>query len=370
MARWLLVLVAVTSTIAASAQNSGGQIEARLLGDRILIRTILQTETFQKETHLVIDYAAPEAFAMHRNVLGSLAFGEGEQTLKVLTDGFRLEVPRDAISMAGGPFLDEFTARHSNDLENVDVSVIMGWPVLQSFAFGLDFEAEVLTLTPAADADAEEAREDFSAVVEGVRVVGKQVHVPVSYDGGKTASMTFGTAGYHTYLDQEIAEDLGKPAGDVADIAFGAPPALGLTGMVALFPQPFEDPPEDLDTHWLLRSGLGLWSAYRLEINPATGYLALTPQKDSNYSEADAEFYAAAAAEDVDALLAYTEHWPNDRNVEEAAGLMFGLGLEAGMPDEAQMRTVAIGLSVTPEPRKTHYVSSFAFTAIQLGAQG
>ena len=359
--RCLLVLVVGLSTNTASAQNSGGQIGAKSLGDSVLIRAILQTETFQKETHLVIDYAAPEAFAMHRNVLGSLAFGEEEQTLKVISEGFRLEVPRDAVSLATGPFLEDFTARHSNDLENVDVSVIMGWPVLQSFAFGLDFEAEVLMLTPAADADAEKAREDFSAVVDGVRVVGNQVHVPVSYDVGKTASMTFGTAAYHTYLNQEIAEALGKPAGDVEDIAFGSPPALGLSGMVALFPQPFEDPPEDPGTDWLLRSGLGLWSAYNLEINPTAGYLALTPQKDSNYSEADAGFYAAAAAEDVDALLAYTERWPEDRNIEEAAGLMFGLGLEAGMPDEAQMRTVAIGLSVTPEPRKTHYVSSFAF---------
>ena len=345
----------------ASAQAAGGQIRLELLGDRVLVRAALQTETFQKETHLIIDYAAQSSLALAGAVLQSLGFGDNEQTLKVIAEGFRLEVPRDAISMAAPPFLEEFTARYSNELENVDVSAIIGWPTLQPFALGLDFEAGDLTLKPAADAEVEEASQNFAAVIEGVRIVDDQVHVPVSYDGGTNASMTFGTAGYHTYLDREIAGQIGKPAGNAEDIAFGAPPALGLSGMVALFPQPFDDAPSDLGTDWLLRSGLGLWSAYRLEINPAAGYLALTPQKDSNYSEADAAFYAAAAAEDIPALLAYTDRWPEDRNIEEAAGRIFDLGLRSGLPDGDQMKAVEIGLSVTPERRRTHYVSGFAF---------
>ena len=344
----------------AGAQSSGGGIEAKLLGDRVLIRALLQTEAFEKETHVIVDYAAAEAFAMDRNVLGSLAFGENEQTLKILGDGFRIEVHRDQLSVEPG-FLFDYTGRYSNELDNVDVSAIVGFPVLKPFALGLDFEAGELSLTPAADAEARQVEQDAAVVIQGVRLIDNQVHVPVSYDGGKRASMTFGTAGYHTYLDQEIAERLGKPAGDVDDIAFGAPPVLGLSGMVALFPQPFDDPPEDLDVEWLLRSGLGLWSAYRLEINPNAGYLALTPQKDSNYSEADAAFYAAAAAEDIPALKAYTKTWPEDRNIEEAAGRWFDIGLRAGQPDDAQMEAVATGLSVTPERRKTHYVSGFVF---------
>ena len=343
----------------AGAQGSGGRIEAKLLGDRVLIRVLLQTEAFEKETHVIVDYAATEAFAMNENVLGSLAFGDNEQTLKILGDGFRLEVHRDQLSLEPG-FLFDYTARYSNELENVDVSAVMGFPVMQAFALGLDFEAEELSLKPAAEADVQQVEQDAAVVIQGVRVIDNQVHVPVSY-GATRASMTFGTAGYHTYLNQPIAERLGKPAGDVDDIAFGAPPALGLSGMVALFPQPFDDPPENLDVEWLLRSGLGLWSGYRLEINPNAGYLALTPQKDSNYSEADAAFYAAAAAEDIPALKAYTETWPEDRNVEEAAGRWFDVGLRSSLPDDAQMEAVATGLSVTPERRKTHYVSGFVF---------
>ena len=363
----LWAALAVVWTGVAGAQGTGGQIKATSLGDRVLIRVILQTEAFQKETHVVVDYAAPEPMAVARPVLMSLAFGEDEQTLKILGDGFRLEVHRDQLSQEPG-FLNEITARYSNELENVDVSAIVGFPVLQPFALGLDFEAGELSLTPVADADLRQVEQDAAVVIQGVRVIDNQVHVPVSY-GGTSASMTFGTAGYHTYLNQPIAERLGEPAGDVDDIAFGAPPALGLSGMVALFPQPFDDPPADLDVEWLLRSGLGLWSAYRLEINPNAGYLALTPQKDSNYSEADAAFYAAAAAEDIPALKAYTKTWPEDRNVEEAAGRWFDIGLRSGHPDNAQMEAVATGLSVTPERRKTHYVSGFRVPLVQFGLE-
>ena len=349
------------STDIAIAQTLGGQIEAKSLGDRVVIRVILETEAFQKETHLVVDYAAPEVFAMHRGILPSLAFGEEERTLKLLADRFRLEVPREEITQEAGSFLTEFTARHSNELENVDVAAVVGWPMLRTFALGLDLGENELTLKPSEEMDTRQAEQWAAAVIHGVRVVDDQVHMPVSYDAGKSGTMTFGTAGYHTYLNQEIAERLGKPLGDLDGISFGASAGLALSGMVALFPQPFDEPPDALDEEWLLRSGLGLWSAYRLEINPNAGYLALTPQMDSKYSEADAAFYAAAAVEDVGGLRAYTERWAEDRNVEEAAGRMFDIGLGSGLPVEAQMKAVAIGLTVTPEPRKTHYVSRFAF---------
>ena len=132
----LAAIACATTALMAWAQSPGGQIEAKSIGDRVLINVLLQTEAFQKETHVVIDYAASEAFAMHRNVAGSLAFGEDEQTLKVLGDAFRIEVPRDAISVAGDPFIDEFTGRYSNELDNVDVSAIVGWPTLAPFALG------------------------------------------------------------------------------------------------------------------------------------------------------------------------------------------------------------------------------------------
>ena len=179
--------------------------------------------------------------------------------------------------------------------------------------------------------------------------------------------MAFDTAGYHTYLNQALAEQ------DDENIFFGGmgnSQALRLAGMVALFPHPFASVRDAPAGNLLLRSGLGLWSAYALEINPTVGYLALTPVVDNNYSDADAAFYRAAAAEDVDALAAYAARWPQDRNIEEAAALLFELGLAAGASVEQLLQAVRLGLAVRAEQRRMEYVASFAVPLYQGERQG
>lgn len=95
--------------------------------------------------------------------------------------------------------------------------------------------------------------------------------------------------------------------------------------------------------------GLSLWTAYRLEINPAQGYLALEPVRDSNYSQADFAFYSAAAVEDRGELQAYLRENPDDRNVAEAAEVLFALGLEGNASVEEQMEAVEYPLTATLE---------------------
>ncbi len=344
-------LLAVASTSLGAAE--GGRIDARALGDRVLVRATLRTEAFHKDTHVVVDYAAPVGLQVHRNVLPSIAFGEGEQTLAIVADGFQVAVPRDAIAVESGPVLGEITARHANELGNVDASAILGWPVLRRFALGLNLRDGELTLKPAQEAAAAASTGPGGTLVTGVRVVGESVRVPVSRDGAR-AWMTFNTAGYHTYLNQELA------IGASADIRFGDT-ALSVSDMVAMFPQPFDDSDDGL----LLRSGLGLWACYALEINPGRGYLALTPVLDGNYSEADAAFYRAAAAADAEGLRAYAAAWPKDRNIEEAAARLFDIGVREGFTVAAQLDTVGLGLAVTPAPRRMEYVGAFALGLFQ-----
>lgn len=349
----------------------GGEIAARNIGDQVLVRAVLRTEAFHKETHLVIDYAAPDALAVHQNVLPAIQFGEGETSLGVVAEGFRLAIPQAEIRQAQGTLLDELTARYANDLENVDVAAIVGWPALRAFAFTLDLQAGTLTLRPGRDLTPEDAARTAAFVVSDVDASERGAYVPVAYDGGGRGWLAFGTSGYHTFVNAAMATRLGESDGGLADIRFGGPDGLPLSGMVALFPQPFtapEPPPDDqaappppAPEPLLLRSGLGLWSAYRLEINPSQSYLALTPVVDSNHSEADAAFYRAAATKDADGLRAYAARWPEDRNIEEAAARIFAIGLETGAGVEAQMAAVALGLRQTPEARRMGYVANFAF---------
>ena len=359
----------------------GGDIAARRVGDHVLIRAFLRTEAFQKETHVVIDYAGAAGLAVHQNVLPAIAFGEGEATLKVVGEGFRVAIGRDDIAQESGPLLTQLTARHANVLENIDAAAIIGWPTLRRFALRLNLADGALALRPAASTDAAQAGANASAVVGGVRMGADTAYVPLTYNGGTQGWLAFGTAGHHTFINAELATALAKPDGGARDIRFGNADGLGLSGMTALFPQPFtapeepatateaeESPPADAEPSppspppepLLLRSGLSLWAAYQLEINPLQGYLALTPMVESNHSAADAAFYSAAASKDAEALRAYAAAWPEDRNIEEAAKRLFAIGLETGASVVEQMRAVALGLGATPESRRMNYVAEFA----------
>ena len=357
------------------AALDGGRIRTLQFGERVLIRATLRTEAFHKDTHVVVDYAAPAALQVHSNVINSIAYGEGEQTLRISAEGFEVAVPKDAVTAEQGPVLTEITARYANELGNVDAAAILGWPVLRRFSFGLNLHDAELTLAPARGDQPDAAQQSVAerslgpggAVVTGVRIVGDTVRVPVARGAGR-AWMAFGTAGYHTYLNEALA------GGVEEDIRF-ADTVLPISGMVALFPQPFAQPAAEADEAadaaeapeaeapeegLLLRSGLGLWSAYALEINPSRGYLALTPVVDSNYSAADAAFYRAAAAEDAEGLRAYARKWPADRNVEEAAARLFHIGARQGFPVQEQLDAVRLGLAITPERRRMEYVAGFA----------
>ncbi len=376
--------------VPAAVPPAGGGLDARLLGDRILVRVELRTETWLKDTHAVIDFARPTALEINSDVMRSLSWDEDEQALAIVTDGFRIEVPRDGVVLEVGELTKDITARYDNELGQTDVAAIIGWPVLKDYAMRLNLADGRFTLTPGEEADVDQVRSRSSTFVAGVTVFDDRVLIPVSYRGGKAAYMEFATADYHTRIDQPLARAAGKPSGDLDDIYLGRTArSERLSGMAALFPtdlkaerqaayeaakafadrieaQGGEVPPhlaarpvvafgEDV----LLRTGLSLLAGYDFEINPVRGYFAATRIADSNYSAADAAFYAAAAAASADGLRDYLHAHPADRNVEEAVELLFDLGLDAGASVAEQMAAIDLGLQVVEARRKFVYVAGF-----------
>ena len=356
----------------------GGEIAARILGDRVLIRANLRTSVFQKDTYLVVDYAAETALAVHENVIAGIRFAEGEETLEVAADGFRLAIPQAGMGVDRSGVLTELTARYDSALDNVDVAAIVGAPALRQYAFSFDPAAGRLTLRQAREATAQDALQRESMVGE-LRSVGGVAYLPIVYGDGRSAWLAFGTAGYHSFVNAAIADRPAEPDGGVSDIRFAGAQGLPLSGMAALFPRAFEpparpvategeeepepppDPAAELGAPVLVRSGMSLWAGYRVEINPARGYFALTAQVETNYSQADADYYRAAALRDAEELRAYAARWPEDRNRTEAAGLLFEIGLEQGFEVAAQLDAVRLGLDATDERRRLDYVSDFVF---------
>ena len=353
-------------SIVAAAQEAGpgGSAEAKVVGDRVLVPVVLSTEAFRKETHLVLDYASDKPLEIFRFIFGAVRFGENEQTLKILGEGgLRIEVPRDGVtpSAESTNLLAHLTNRYSGELKEIDVAAILGGPVLRRFALGMHLDEARVSFTPADEANLMDAQLWAAAVITGLETTEEgRVVAPVGYGGGKRSLMAFGTAGYHSYINAQVAGDLGHPSGDLPDIEFGAGDRrVGLSGMAALFPADFRDDPR-FNPGWLVVPGLSLWTAYRLEINPAQGYLALEPVRNSNYSEADFAFYSAAAAKDRGELQAYLRENPEDRNVAEAAEVLFALGLEDNASVEEQMDAVEYRLTATLDRMKADWLGQTA----------
>ncbi len=346
--------------VAQAAASGSGSAEARVLGDHVLAPVVLSTEAFRKETHIVLDYASDTPLEIFRPIFGAVRFGENEQTLKILAEGgLRLEVPREGVAPSGAStgLLAYLTDRYSSELKEIDVAGILGGPVLREFALGMNLDEGRVSFTPAAEANLADASQWAQTLITGLQTTQEgRVLAPVSYGDGERSLMAFNTAGYHSYINAETAGSLGYPSGDLPDLFFGVgEQRLGLTGMAALFPVDFSDNPR-LSPDWLVVPGLSLWTAIRLEINPGQGYLALEPVRNSNYSEADFAFYSAAAAEDRGGLLAYLRDNLEDRNVAEAAEMLFALGVEENAPVEEQMEAVDYRLSTTLERMKADWL--------------
>ncbi|MYH33092.1 MAG: hypothetical protein F4013_04770 [Gammaproteobacteria bacterium] len=358
---WLPALVA------AQEAGPGGGAEAKVIGDHVLVPVTLSTEAFRKETHLVLDYAATTPLHIYGQIFGAVRFGENERTLKILgAEGLRLEVPREGVrpTARGSPesnLLLYLGNRYSSELKEIDVAAILGGPVLRHFALGMNLDEGRVSFTPADEANAMDARLWAQSVITGLQTTEEgRVLAPVSHGDGRPSLMAINTAGYHSYVNAETVAALGHPSGDLPDLHFGAgDQRVGLSGMAALFPADFNDEPR-FSPDWLVVPGLSLWTAYRLEINPAQGYLALEPVRTSNYSEADFEFYSAAAAGDRGKLQAYLRENPEDRNVAEAAEVLFGLGLEENASVEEQMEAVEYRLSATLERMKSDWLGQTA----------
>ena len=405
--RHLLGLVAsislALSSVAGFAQDDdsgptlGGPLEAKVVGDRLLVRVELQTEVWIKDTHVIIDFDMPFAMAINYPVIRDLRFGEGETTLKVLNENFRMEIPRAGIiderSLGSPQMTAEITSRYDKELDQIDIVAIVGWPALRQFGMTLDIQEGTLFLHPEDELDASEVQASAEEFVQGVEIVGGSVFIPVNYNGGQRGFMKYRTAGYHTVLNRELLDN--REAGVVDEAYFGAGQTMKLSDMAAFYPQdlyqkwwdeyaeakkteneirevlqergeifPEEfavQQPDQPSSDVLLVSGLSVLSGYRIVLDQNQGFIGLSRTVNSNYSEADHQFYMAAAAEDEDKLFQYLEDNPEDRNVEEAVSDLFDLGLESGASAERLLSAIQYGLDAASERRQFTYIAGFVF---------
>ena len=375
---WWLPLVSMLLCFATQAQNGnsvdtpehgiGGSVPMSIYSDNIAMKLRLETERWRKDTYVVIDYAQTNAFEIQGCVLGSLRFGDNENTLKVLAENFHIEVAKEDISVAPDLLCNTLTAEYAEENNQIDVAAKIGWPILKHYSLRLNFDTQELVLTPSQERSAEEARAEFELVINGLQEVGDQVWVPVFAGSGERVYMQFDTSTYHTRIDQQLASKISYPTEEGASVYFSSGETdRPISDMAALMRVDFQSD-DSINAGQRLATGLSLLTGYDLEINPQRGYLALTQVTNSNYRSQDEEFYAALEAQDRHALDAFLAAHPEDRNVEEAVESRFVLGLEASDDVEIQMAALEKGVDVTDKGERFRYLNSFVSLAAQAQA--
>lgn len=372
----------------------GGSVPLTVYSDNIAVKLRLESQVFQKDTYVVIDYTQRGAMEIHRNLAQSMRFGEGETTLKVRAENFLLEIPVDALSQAGGAsgqLLATLTAEFEEQNERIDVAAKIGWDVLKHFSLKLDFDTNELVLTPAAARTEEDIVAEYEMIVNGLVRVDGNVWVPVQDNESQSIYMLFDTGSYHTRIDKDFANLRGFPLGDVPNLRFvDGEQSQPISEMAALMPHgveraPIIEPPEGVEVQQpevvvasieerlrsepMLISGLSLLSGYTLEINPEAGLLALTRIKNSNFREEDLDFYSAVGSRDSEKFDAYLEKYPEDRHVREAVFWRFGLGIEENESVDVQLATLDRGLEVTRESDRFRYINNYIGFSNAVGAE-
>lgn len=370
----------------------GGQLEIKMIGDRILARVELQTDVWFKDTHIVIDFDSPRPMQVQPPLIQGIRFSEGEEILKILQKDFRLEVPRNGIVPEEGNTTGDITGLYDNELDQIDVFAIVGWPVLKPFALRLDIQEKELRLALAEAVDKEAVRNDSEIFVDGVEVVRDSVFLPVNYGGGQSAFMKFRTGAYHTTVDEQLLAKAGIDDPRKSEIYFGSEPNMKISDMAALYPkdimadwqqtyeaakaleQQVQTQVDDDSTEFpeiyrayldlpsgpvLGETGLSLLSGYRIDLNAKFGYMGVTRTTNSNFTEADHAFYTAAAARSGDLLYKYLQDNPKDRNVIEAVAMLFQMGLDSGASIDHQLEVVGFGVNWHKERRRFLYLAEF-----------
>ncbi|MCY3540680.1 MAG: redoxin family protein [Gammaproteobacteria bacterium] len=398
---WVAIL-ALLSGISMQAQSGdapattelgvGGSAPLTVYSDNIAVKLRLESQMFQKDTYVVIDYTQSSVMHMHAALFRSMRYGEGETTLKIRAENLSLEIPVDDIQGVGPghpsfALMNQLTAEFEEQNQRVDIAAKIGWGLLKHFSLKLDFDNNELVLTPASERTEDDIVAEYEMIVKGVVRVDDRVWIPVQDDVYQSVYMLFDTGSYHTRVDKDFASLRGFPLGDVPNLRFQeGGQTQPISEMAALMPNGVERAPkmelpegvevpevapieERMKSEPVLISGLSLLSGYTLEINPEEGLLALTRIKNSNYREEDEAFYSAVGARDSEKLDVYLETYPEDRHVREAVFWRFGLGIEEKDPVDVQLATLDRGLNVVLESDQFRYINNFISFSNAVGAE-
>jgi hypothetical protein len=339
----LLTLLSLALAAAAPAQE-GGRVPVRVVAGRLLVECDLSTPVRRIPVNLFLDLDTPCGLQLHNRAadpLGAESRDGQPQPIRIHFPDFSFTVPKR--EHGDEDLLDDFTKYHSHEMgENAVVGTI-GAEVLRDWHLVFDLARGFVEFS--APRPVEGSRPDAadgSAVLE-VTLRNDLVWLPVRHAGRGARAMALGGSRYDSLVDLRLAEQLGRPAGDVGAVEAGG---FDLGAFVAFRPEDvvLSHPDGVFGTF-----GLNLFQHFRVEVDRVNRWVRLTPTAPPDFPADDLAFFRARAEDDPVALEAFLEAHPAARLAGEAAGLLLDGRLDEGATDEEVARALAWADRTTPE---------------------
>lgn len=337
------LLIAISAALSmgwfssASAQESVARIPVTIVSGRLVVAVQLAAQK-RIAANLFIDFESTVGLVLHNRAAQGIVAENDDGTGNPITIHLPdLDIPVERRELGEEKFYEDFTKWYSKELgENAIVGTI-GARILSNYHVTFDLAAGMIELSAPHAALAPERRQDSGGEVVSATILDDIVWLPVSYGAGRRGVIGLGTTWYDTRIDRDLAEELGKPAGDIGPARLGN---VDLDSIVALRPERVNHVHPDGVFGML---GLNVLEHFRVEVDRTNRSVRFTPTAPATFPTADREFFKARVRDEAAAIAKWLEQFPNARLRLEAAKLLVDLRLAEGA-SEPEIRSALVAV--------------------------
>ncbi|MEZ5980627.1 MAG: hypothetical protein R3F34_20790 [Planctomycetota bacterium] len=331
-----------------STAGSYGRIRVKVVGGKLVAACDLATNVRRVPANLFIDFDRACSLEIHNGFSSPQGLAietvQPPRDVHVIFPDF--EIVHQGREHGDEDFLNDFTKYHSHEIgENAVVGTI-GSKILNKYRVVFDLGAGTIELLEpsapgsAAPRTAATGADDFDVPIT---LDNDFVWCPVRLPDDLTGVVALSTSRYDSLIDEVVADQFDRPAGDVDSMMLGP---LDVTKVVALRPEPSTLAHPDGAVGTL---GIGFLMNHRVEVDRVNRFVRVQRTRPYAFPEADQAYFRARVLEDGDATEAYLDAYPDSRLREEAAKLLVDQRLEEFADDEAVGRALHHYCQAYPE---------------------
>lgn len=309
-------------------RGSGGRVAVRVVAGRLLVECDVSTRYRRIPVNLFVAPDTNCGLQLHNRAASPLRAESREGVPEPITihfPDFAITVPKR--EHGDEDDLDDFTKYHSHEMAENAVVGTIGAEVLQEFFLAMDLPHGFLEIRQAAEPNTTFPPTPPGGVRLSLTLRNNLAWLPVSLEDGTPMAMALGGSLYDTWIDVDLAADLGHPAGDVGKVMAGS---IDLGSLVAFRPERviYSHPDGVFGVF-----GLNLFESFRVEIDRVNRSVLLLLQSPKPFPEADLAFFQAREEDDADSTRFFLEGNLEARLAGEAAELLLQQCLDNFAPE-------------------------------------